>query len=332
MIDGRKRVTRVIAALGVTTLGAAMLTATPSFADPDLENVEARVEKLYHEAEQASERYNDARVDLKATRARLTALRADLGRQQANVERIREQAASTVVSHYQGQTLSTTSQLFLSEDPDAFLDQLATVSAYNDQQGQMMAEFATQVKQLELREEAAERELAAIAATQKKLAEEKAEIDAKAGEAQDLLDELEADERARLAAAPSRSANRAPISNVAVSGRAGAAVNYALAQVGDAYVYGAAGPDAFDCSGLTMMAWAQAGVSLPHSSSGQMSSGTPVSQSELAPGDLVFYYSPVSHVGIYIGNGQIVHAANPSTGVQITGVNSMPYSGAVRPG
>jgi cell wall-associated NlpC family hydrolase len=109
-------------------------------------------------------------------------------------------------------------------------------------------------------------------------------------------------------------------------------VQYALGQVGDSYVYGAAGPDAFDCSGLTMMAWAAAGVSLPHSSGAQMGSGTPVSQSQLAPGDLVFYYSPVSHVGIYIGNGQIVHAANPSTGVQVAPVFSMPYSGAVRPG
>ena len=93
-----------------------------------------------------------------------------------------------------------------------------------------------------------------------------------------------------------------------------------------------AGPDAFDCSGLTMMAWAQAGVGLPHSSGAQMGSGASVSQSQLQPGDLVFYYSPVSHVGIYIGGGQIVHAANPGTRVAIAPVNSMPYAGAVRPG
>jgi cell wall-associated NlpC family hydrolase len=105
-----------------------------------------------------------------------------------------------------------------------------------------------------------------------------------------------------------------------------------MAQVGDAYVYGATGPDAFDCSGLTMMAWAQAGVSLPHSSSAQYSSGPHVAASQLQPGDLVFYYNPISHVGIYIGNGQIVHAANPSTGVAVAGLYSMPYTGAVRPG
>jgi cell wall-associated NlpC family hydrolase len=333
VLDGRKkRITSVIAGLGITTLGGSMLTTAPVFADPDIADVEARVERLYHEAEQASERYNEVREELKATQARLRSVQANLERQQEKVESIRQQVASSVVSHYQGQALSSTTQVFLSEDPDAFLSQLATVSAYNDQQSQLMADFATQVKQLEMREEAAKRELAEIEKAKKQLAQEKAEIDAKAAEAEELLDELEAEERARLAQAPSRSAaSRAPLTSAPVSGSAGAAVNYALSQVGDAYVYGAAGPDAFDCSGLTMMAWAQAGVSLPHSSSGQMGSGTPVSMSDLQPGDLVFYYSPVSHVGIYIGNGQIVHAANPSTGVQVTGVNTMPYSGAVRP-
>jgi cell wall-associated NlpC family hydrolase len=130
----------------------------------------------------------------------------------------------------------------------------------------------------------------------------------------------------------SRSEVRTPTTTVAASGRAGAAVSYAMAQVGDAYVYGAAGPDAYDCSGLTMASWAQAGVALPHSSSAQYSSGPQVPASALQPGDLVFYYSPISHVGMYIGNGMIVHAANPSTGVQVVGLYSMPFSGAVRPG
>ncbi|HSE69788.1 MAG TPA: NlpC/P60 family protein [Nocardioidaceae bacterium] len=329
MTDGRKRISSVIAALGIATLGGSVLTIAPSYAEPDIDDVEARVDKLFHEAEQASERYNDARVELQETQARLKALRADLDRQRAKVDTVREQVATSVVSQYQDQAFSSATQVFLSQDPDAFLDQLATVSNYNDQQAQMMADFATQVKQLELREEAAKRELAEIAETKKTLAEEKAEIDAKAGEAEDLLGDMEAEARAEAA---SRSETRQPVANVSVSGRAGAAVDYAMAQVGDAYVYGAAGPDAFDCSGLTMMAWQQAGVSLPHSSSGQMSSGPSVSQSELMPGDLVFYYSPVSHVGMYIGNGQIVHAANPESGVEVVDVNSMPYSGAVRPG
>ncbi|UUZ59721.1 C40 family peptidase [Nocardioides sp. B-3] len=95
------------------------------------------------------------------------------------------------------------------------------------------------------------------------------------------------------------------------SGRAAAAISYAMAQVGDAYVYGAMGDNAFDCSGLTMRARGAAGVGLPHSSSAQYGSGPHISASALQPGDPVFYYSPISHVGMYIGNGLIVHAANP---------------------
>lgn len=331
MLDGRKRITTIIAACGATALGASLLIAAPTQANPDIDDVKVRVERLYHQAEQASERYNDARVEFEDTQARLKTLRADLARQEQRVDLVREQVASTVVAQYQGSSLSTSAQAFLSTDTDQFLDQLMSRAAFDDQQAQLMAEFGNQVKQLELRQAAAERELAEISKIEQRLADEKAEIEENTEAVEATLAELEAEEAARVVA-PSRSAERPALTDVAVSGRAGAAVEYALAQVGDAYVYGASGPDAFDCSGLTMMAWAQAGVSLPHSSSGQMSSGPSVASSSLQPGDLVFYYSPVSHVGIYIGNGQIVHAANPSTGVEIVGVFSMPYSGAVRPG
>jgi cell wall-associated NlpC family hydrolase len=332
--DGRKRIARLLATLSITALSGTILVAAPTtFADPDIDTVESRVDTLYHQAEQASERYNDARLELKQSRTRLSALQADVARQQAKVVTVRQQVAASVVAQYQGQALSSTTQVLLSKNPDAFLSQLTTVSEHNDQQSQMMADFAVQAKQLEMRESAAKRELTRIAGTEKQLAKEKAAIDARAAEAKELLGKLK--ERAAAASRSSRSSDRsvaAPTVAVAASGRAGAAVQYALAQVGDAYVYGAAGPSAFDCSGLTMMAWAQAGVGLPHSSGAQMGSGPSVSQSQLRPGDLVFYYSPVSHVGIYIGNGQIVHAANPSSGVRVAPVNSMPYSGAVRPG
>jgi cell wall-associated NlpC family hydrolase len=117
-----------------------------------------------------------------------------------------------------------------------------------------------------------------------------------------------------------------------VSGRAGIAVQTALAQLGEPYVYGAAGPSSFDCSGLTMYSWAAAGVSLSHASSVQSGQGVPVSISELQPGDLVFYYSPVSHVAMYIGNGQVVHAPHPGSSVEIVPLNSMPISWARRVG
>ena len=107
---------------------------------------------------------------------------------------------------------------------------------------------------------------------------------------------------------------------------------YARKQLGDPYRFATAGPDSFDCSGLTSAAWKSVGVSLPRSSKAQSVAGTSVSRSSLQPGDLVFYYSPVSHVALYAGNGQIIHAPRPGKGVQYTSVDSMPFAGAKRPG
>jgi cell wall-associated NlpC family hydrolase len=349
--DGRKHITRLLATLFLTVLGGSMLVASPSRAEPEIEDVQARVDALYHEAEIASERFNEAREDLRQAQARLQTVRSDLDRKQEQVEEIRRQVVSAVVAQSQGQVFSSATQVAISDSPDAFLERLVVVSQYNEQQNEMKAQFATQARQLDLRQEAAERELTQIAKAKRDLATQKATIDEKASQAEDLLSRLKTEAAAERAEAASRaleesrttSSASAPTpqsptptatapSTSSVSGRAGAAVDYALAQVGDAYVWGAAGPDAFDCSGLTLMAWQQAGVNLPHSSSQQMSSGTPVSQSQLQPGDLVFYYSPVSHVGIYVGNGKIVHAANPGDGVTVAPLLSMPYSGAVRPG
>ena len=115
-------------------------------------------------------------------------------------------------------------------------------------------------------------------------------------------------------------------------GRATSAVSFALSQVGKGYVMGATGPGAYDCSGLMLAAWDRAGVSLPRISQQQFGAGSAVSTDDLQPGDLVFYYGGISHVGMYIGDGQIVHASNPRTGVKVSPVDSMPIAGARRVG
>ena len=117
----------------------------------------------------------------------------------------------------------------------------------------------------------------------------------------------------------------------ASSSAAQKAVNTALAQVGDRYVYGATGPNSFDCSGLTSFSYKAAGISLPRTSKAQSTFGTPVSKANLQPGDLVFFYSPVSHVGMYIGNGQMVHSSSAGKPVSVVSLDSMPsFSGARR--
>jgi cell wall-associated NlpC family hydrolase len=329
--NGRTRIAAIAATLitVVTALVVGIGVATPSAtAKPDLATVKKQVEKYDHLAEQASERYNDAQVKLDQTKTKLGALNADLARQQQVVDAMREQVATMVVDQYQGDALSTTSQVVLSSNPDAFLENLNAVSAYNNQRGEVMKEFSTQLDRLKLRKDAVKDEAARLTALQKRMAAEKAEIDDKAAKAQALLDKLESEARAEILSGDFTG----EVPNVDASGRAAIAVRFAMAQVGKAYSYGASGPNAYDCSGLTMRAWGMAGVGLPHSSGAQQGSGTRISESELQPGDLVFYYSPVSHVGMYIGNGLIVNALNPGAGVRVSGLHSMPYSGAVRPG
>ncbi len=332
MLDGRKRL--ITALSGFALVASVGLVPGAAQADPDIDDVSAQVDDLYHEAEAAQERYHDTTLELDELERDLTSLEADQERQGAQMETARSQVRDSVIRQYQGENMSAVGQVFVSDDPGAFLDQLSTMTSYNDLQSQLFASYSREAKALDLRVDATEQRVSDIAAAEEKLAAEKATVDDKLAEAKELLSRLEAEEREAMeeaAAEPvSRSAPRLP--DVAASGNAGAAVQYAMAQVGDAYVYGAAGPSAFDCSGLTMMAWAQAGVSLPHSSSAQYSSGPQVAASDLQPGDLVFYYSPISHVGMYIGNGMIVHAANPGSGVTTAGLYSMPFTGAVRPG
>ena len=329
MLNGRRRYSAAITAV-LLALVIGSVPSSPAQAEPTIDEVQTRVDRLYHQAEQAQERYHDAKVELDELRKDVGSLQADQDRQDDRLATVREQVQDSIVSQYEGTSLSAVGQAVVSEDPSQFLSQLTTIAAYNDIQSQLFADYSTELKALDIRSSATDERRARMAALEKQLAKEQAAVQDKLAEAKDQLGQLKEDEREELLASRSGSV-RLP-TDVPASGRAGAAVQYALAQVGNAYVYGAAGPSAFDCSGLTMMAWAQAGVGLPHSSSAQFGAGPHIASSALQPGDLVFYYSPISHVGMYIGNGLIVHAANPGTGVLVAGLFSMPYSGAVRPG
>ena len=116
----------------------------------------------------------------------------------------------------------------------------------------------------------------------------------------------------------------------AAAGRRGSAMSIAMGKLGAPYRWGAAGPGAFDCSGLVYWSYRQTGTTLPRSSSAQSRVGTPVSKGALQPGDLVFFYRPVSHVAIYIGGGRVVHASTAGKPVKISNLNDMPFATARR--
>ena len=330
MAHTRKRAGATV--LGLSAIAAiSFVPATPAQADPDIKDVKVRVDRLYHEAEAAQERLHDAKLDLADLRRDLAGLKADQERQDERLDAVRDQVSDAVVRQLEGEGISTVGQIVVSEDPGAFLDTLSTMSSFNDLQASLLSDYDTELQALEIRREATDDRAAEIAELTDQLSAEKKTVDDQARRGQGPARPTS---RPRSASAARLARQHDPDAGPRCRRRAvrPPPSQYAMAQVGDAYVYGAMGENAFDCSGLTMRAWAQAGVSLPHSSSAQYGSGPHIAASDLQPGDLVFYYSPISHVGMYIGNGMIVHAANPGTGVAVSGLYSMPYVGAVRPG
>lgn len=329
MQHGRKRLTGAIATVAVVA-GAGMIVSSPAHAKPDIKDVQAKVDTLLQQAEQASENYDATRIQIQQLKGSLKNLQADRTRQDQQLSSVRDQLRASVLSQYESTSASVLGQVVTSDDPQTFLAGLNTLSSYDNVQRSLMSAYSTQVAALGLRTSATQEQLDQVTALQQQLAESKQEFTTRLADAKKLLGSLQAEQRQEIL---SRGSDvRTSDLNIQASGRAAAAVKYAMAQVGKAYVYGAAGPNAFDCSGLTMRAWGAAGVSLPHSSAAQFSMGPHIAESDLQPGDLVFYYSPISHVGMYIGNGLIVNAENPGVGVTVTSLHSMPYSGAVRPG
>jgi cell wall-associated NlpC family hydrolase len=340
----------LIASLGLAAAPGSATRAAPgaghSASKPTIRQVQAELDALNRQGEIASENLNGARVKTAEARKRFATLEADVRRQRSSVAKIRSQVVSATLSDYESSGgLSTATSFLVANNPKAFLAGLADDAVAERQQADMLTSLMQQQQVLTAREAQAKTQFAAIQADGAKIAQRKAELTAKIAKAKSVLDNLQATQRAHLlalqraqenaataASQTSRDQTRPTTTNVPTSARAAIAVRTALAQIGKPYVYGAAGPNAFDCSGLTMYAWAAAGVSIPHASWMQPHSGTPVAISDLRPGDLVFYYSPISHVAMYIGNGQVVHAPHPGSYVQIVPLTSMPIAMAVRIG
>lgn len=340
---------RALVALGtaaVTGFGG-LLVAPVGHADPKptLDEVRTRVDALHHKAEQAAERYNAATDELAEVKRRLAKALAAVESQQRKVDDLAAEMAGFAAASYRAGGIDPTLTALVADDPAEFLAKASVIDAYANQQADQLAAVAAEQQRLEQGRLLADEELNRLAAIEADIAAQQDTIERHLAEAEELLASLEAEELAQLeaervarerAAAAERASrgggDETPPSSVPASGRGQIALDFALAQLGEPYSYGAEGPDAWDCSGLTMTAWAQAGVSLPRSASAQIGVGTRVSYSQLQPGDLVFFYSPISHVGLYAGNDQVVHATHPGDVVSLDPISYMPFSGATRPG
>ena len=366
-----RRPARVLAVGVAAALAGTLLTPTLGHAEPSksIPEVQREVETLHHKAEQATERYNIAQDQRDDVTRRLGEVRRSVATQQARLSELQRVAGRYAASTYRRGGLDAHLELLLADDPQEFLRRASSLEEVARRRGVAMRKAAAVQAQLVQDRLTVAQELARLERTRATLAAEKESVEKTLEAAERALDQLRAEDRARLEAARRAAVERATRdgraaarayaassrgttdsdsasdsgsssrsgggsgsgSGPAPSGGAAAALAFAYAQVGEPYVYGAAGPSSWDCSGLTMMAWRAGGKSLSRSSAAQMGDGTRVSRSALRPGDLVFYYSPVSHVAIYAGGGKIVHSTHPGDVVSVDPVDSMPFAGAVRP-
>ncbi|MEU3658471.1 NlpC/P60 family protein [Streptomyces sp. NPDC032940] len=318
-------------------VGAAGLGGT-GHADPEPTpaQVRAQVDKLYREAEVATEKYNGAKEKADAAERRLEELRDEVARKEDRLNATRETLGAVAAAQYRSGGLDPALQLVLSAGPDRYLEGAEFVERVGSRQAAAVGRARKELRDVQQLRGAARTELASLKSRQAELRRHRATITGKLETARRLLSRLTAAERARLVPAPDRADRSAgareglAASAQAPNPRAAAAVAYAYQKLGSPYVWGATGPDAFDCSGLTQAAYRAAGVSLPRTTYAQIGAGRRVSRAELVPGDLVFFYSGISHVGLYVGNGQMIHAPNPSAPVRVAPVDSMPFAGAAR--
>ncbi len=283
-----------------------------------------------HELEVVTEQFNEAQETLEQQRAAADAAARTVAEAQARLAALDEQVRRVARSAFTGENLSRFNALMTSGSPDEFLSQVTTldsIAGHTDEILSQVTAAATAAAQAQSQAEAA---AAAAEQTLQDVATRQRDLTARVDDYQAQYDALTVVQQQEVVEEHAGPVLEAPAEVVATSSSAPVAVDTAMAQLGDPYVWAAGGPDAFDCSGLTQYAYAAAGVTLPHSSRLQSQMGTAVSRSELQPGDLVFFRSPVSHVGMYIGGGQMVHAATFGVPVQVTSVDMAGYAGARR--
>jgi cell wall-associated NlpC family hydrolase len=323
---------------------AVLVAPLPAQASPENPTSSAEAAALVaargHDLEVLTEEFNETRVRLEAAHAEAEAAIAAEQQATAQLAAAQEQVRGIARTAYTAEGLSSFRALMTSDSADEFVNRVATLETIAGHQGEILDAAARANVAASQARAAAEKATGEAQAQFDAVAAQQAALEAEVAEYQRLYDQLSAAEQRSVVETghgdrASRDDRSEPVAAsgpvVASSAAAQIAVDTAMAQRGKPYVWAAAGPGSFDCSGLTQYAFRAAGVGLPHSSRMQAQMGAAVSRSELQPGDLVFFYNPVSHVGIYIGNGQMVHAPTSGDVVRVANVDSMGgFSGARR--
>ncbi|MFJ2378146.1 NlpC/P60 family protein [Streptomyces sp. NPDC087769] len=354
----------------VTLLSTQSAVAAPG-PKPRVEDVQKKVDDLYRQAGTATQQYNQAKEASATQRAKVDALLDDVAERADKLNDARRTLGTYAAAQYRNGSIAPSATFFLADDPQSYFDQSQLMNRMTSRQQKAITDFRTQqVKAAKKRSEAV-RSLETLTTTQATLRTSKQDVQKKLGEARTLLSKLTAEEKARLAeierkkeaeakrkaeelakrqaaakAEADREAEEAAKEPGGGSGtgtgsgtgsdsdattKAAKVLAFARAQIGKPYVWGATGPASYDCSGLTQAAWKAAGVDIPRTTWDQVKISTRVATADLRPGDLVFFYDDISHVGIYKGDGMMIHAPKPGANVREESIYYMPIYGSVRP-
>ncbi|WP_333767879.1 C40 family peptidase [Streptomyces sp. IBSBF 2435] len=326
------------AAVGVTAAAIASVTllsesasAAPAKPKPSITEVKAQIDTLNQQAEVATQNYDQAKEKTETQRDKTNQLLAQVAQKTQQMNESRRVLGQFASEQYRDGGIDQTVQLLLAADPEQFLNQSHMVSQLSATQADALKNFQIQQEQASIQRAQATASLTQLTTAQKQLTTQKNTVQTKLAAAQKLLNSLTAEQRAKVATIHKGSTSTTSYTySGPASGRAAAAISFALAQRGKPYVYGATGPGSYDCSGLTGAAYRAAGVTLGRTTYDQAKQGVAVSKADLRPGDLVFFYSGLSHVGIYLGNGQIVHAPHTGAFVEVAPLSWMPFATARR--
>ncbi|MFD9129002.1 NlpC/P60 family protein [Kitasatospora sp. NPDC059571] len=343
---GRTRASILTAAAATAVAISTQAGAAHADPAPTKEQVKTQVDQLNAQAETATEQYNASVEKQQQLQQQVTQLQDSVARQQAQVSTVQSRLAEVAAQQYRDGGISSTVQLMLSSDPDSFLTRAGSASQMSATQADTLKSFKAEQAKLDGQKAEAQQKLAQLDSVTHDLKTQKESVQAKLAQATALLDSLTQKERDELAAAQakadaaataaagraSRDTPRPSLGNTTPSGSyAAQALAYAEGKLGATYVYGAAGPSTFDCSGLVQWAFRQAGVSLPRTAAEQWHAGTSIGTNvaNARPGDLVVYEGG-GHIAIYVGGGQVIHAPHTGTVVKYASATMMPITAIVR--
>ncbi|MBB1256617.1 C40 family peptidase [Streptomyces sp. OF3] len=306
-----------------------------------LEKVRRRITELHDEAGSATDAYNAAQQKVRRQERRIADLARKIDNNRVRLGKLNDQAGAMARAQYRGLGLPVNQRLAMERDPERFLHSLGLLRQGQRATRGVINDLAETQSALRSYAKKAGRQWEQLEADRKARARAKKKIEEKLRAAEKLESELAAADRARLVELEDQASYRRQLDwlrsgvleeiNGTASAKGRAALAYALDQVGRDYEWGATGPRTFDCSGLTLRAWEAAGVRIPRTSQQQWQGLKRVAVKDMRPGDLIIYKTDASHVGMYVGDGTMVHSPRTGRQVRVEGVGALPIRGVVRP-